>query len=136
MSFFEFPHTRTYDSDLGWLIKHVNTYDEVIQELNQWIANNQPKLDDMEALYQALISGNLPEGVQEGIEKWCRENMYDLIGEIATLVFFGLNDAGYWVAYIPDSWSDIIFNTTGLDINIPEHPEYGRLVLSYAIGGN
>lgn len=23
MSFFEFPHTRTYDSDLGWLIAHV-----------------------------------------------------------------------------------------------------------------
>lgn len=24
MSFFEFPHTRTYDTDLGWLIKAVN----------------------------------------------------------------------------------------------------------------
>ena len=23
MAFFEFPHTRNYDSDLGWLIRHV-----------------------------------------------------------------------------------------------------------------
>jgi hypothetical protein len=28
MSFFEFPHTRTYDSDLGWLIKDYKTLDE------------------------------------------------------------------------------------------------------------
>ena len=136
MSFFEFPHTRTYDSDLGWLIAHVNSYDETIAALNTWIEENTPKLEDMEALYQALISGDLPPGVQEGIEKWCRENMIDLIGELAKLVFFGINNDGYWVAYIPESWSDIIFNTTGLDISVPEQPDYGHLVLSFEIGGN
>ena len=25
MAFFEFPHTRTYDSDLGWLIRQCKT---------------------------------------------------------------------------------------------------------------
>ena len=134
MSFFEFPHTRTYDSDLGWLIKHVNSYDETIQALNDWIADYTPKLDDMEALYQALISGDLPEGVQEGIEKWCRENMGDLLGQLAKIVFFGITDDGYFVAYIPDSWADIIFNTTGYDITVPD-VDYGHLTLSFAIGG-
>lgn len=130
MSFFEFPHTRTYDSDLGWLIKHVNSYDEVIHALDTWIAENEPKIEDFENLYQALISGDLPEGVQEGIEKWCRENMADLIGEMAKMVFFGINDQGYFIAYIPDAWSDIIFNTTGYDISIPDYA-YGHLCLSF-----
>ena len=134
MSFFEFPHTRTYDSDLGWLIKHVNSFDEVINTLNEWIAENEPKLEDMEALYQALISGDLPEGVQEGIEKWCRENMIDLMGEMARMIFVGITDDGYFVIYIPESWQDIIFNTTGYDINLPDY-DYGHLVLSYNIGG-
>lgn len=38
MSFFEFPHTRTYDSDLGWLIKEVtriaDQYDTFIEYMN------------------------------------------------------------------------------------------------------
>ena len=50
---------------------------------------------------------------------------------IATMVFFGITDDGYFVAYIPESWDDITFNTTGLDINLPIQPEYGHLVLSY-----
>lgn len=32
MSFFEFPHTRTYDHDLGWLIKVVNELKKVMEE--------------------------------------------------------------------------------------------------------
>lgn len=130
MSFFEFPHTRTYDSDLGWLIKHVNSYDETIATLNAWIAENQPKLDDFESLYNMLMSGNLPAGVQEGINKWMRLHALDIVGELVKMVLFGLTDDGYFVAYIPEGWDDIIFNTTGLDISIPDI-DYGHLVLSF-----
>ena len=38
---------------------------------------------------------------------------------------------GYFVAYIPETWDDITFGTTGLDIEVPCEPEYGHLVLSY-----
>ena len=33
MSFFEFPHTRTYDTDLGWLIRQTKTNEEAITAL-------------------------------------------------------------------------------------------------------
>lgn len=46
------------------------------------------------------------------------------------MVMFGLNDNGYFVAYIPETWDDIIFNTTGLDITIDD-VDYGHLVLSW-----
>ena len=32
MSFFEFPHTRTYDTDLGWLIKTVNLMNDTLKQ--------------------------------------------------------------------------------------------------------
>lgn len=130
MSFFEFPHTRTYDTDLGWLIKKVTSYDDTIKALNDWIAENEPKIEDFEKLYQMLISGDLPEGVQEGIEKWMRENALDIIGELVKMVFFALTDDGYFVAYIPESWRDIVFGTTGLD-DFPEGVDFGHLTLSY-----
>ena len=55
-----------------------------------------------------------------------------LIAEkIATMIFVEISDAGYIIYYIPETWNDITFNTTELDIRIPEYPDYGRLVLSY-----
>lgn len=131
MSFFEFPHTRTYDSDLGWLIKHVNSYDEVINELNAWIAENEPKMEALEVLYYQLLNGNLPQGVKDGIADWCRTNIPDLVGELVKMVFFGLTDDGYFTAFIPESWDDIIFNTSEYDIIVASMPEYGHLILSY-----
>lgn len=47
------------------------------------------------------------------------------------MIIVGINDSGYIVYYIPESWDDITFNTTQLDIFIPDFTEYGHLVLSY-----
>lgn len=131
MSFFEFPHTRTYDSDLGWLIKKVNSYDEVIAALNTWIEENTPKIDDLMALYEMMLSGDLPEGIQNGINKWMSLHAYDLIGEMVKHVYFGLNNAGYFIVSIPEQWKELVFNTTGYDINVAIQPDFGHLTISY-----
>lgn len=49
---------------------------------------------------------------------------------IATMIFVEISDSGYIIYNIPDNWDNIVFNTTGKDIEI-EGYEYGRLVLSY-----
>lgn len=131
MAFFEFPHTRTYDTDLGWIIKNIKGYNDTIQALNDWIAVNTPRIEDLEAFQAALESGELPEGVQQGIETWLTTHATEVISAIIKNVWFGLTDAGYFVAYVPDSWSDITFKTTGLDIILDLMPEYGHLVLQY-----
>lgn len=46
-------------------------------------------------------------------------------------VWFGLTDSGYFVAYVPDSWKDVTFRTTGYDIKVPCTCEYGHLVVVY-----
>lgn len=50
---------------------------------------------------------------------------------LATMIFVEISDAGYIVYYIPSNWNSIQFNTTGLDVDVDEQPEYGHLVLSY-----
>ena len=133
MSNFEFPHTRTYDSDLGWLIKCCKTVQDTLKALEAWKAIVDPTIEDFKQLYDMLISGDLPAGVQEGIRKWMEANALDLVGELVHMVFFEISDDGHFIANIPDSWDDITFNTTYYDIVLQDHPEYGygHLVLSY-----
>lgn len=56
MSFFEFPHTRTYDSDLGWLIKKMG---ELIQEygsIDAWKSQHELEYKDLANKVNGLIN--------------------------------------------------------------------------------
>lgn len=131
MAFFEFPHTRNYDSDLGWLIKEYDALSKAYETLTDCCADVQSRLKALETLYNQIMTGDFPDAVKNAFYTWMRENALDIIGDLATSVFFEISDTGYWVAYIPESWRDVIFNTTGLDINLAMQPNYGHLVLSY-----
>lgn len=130
MSFFEFPHTRTYDSDLGWIIKDTHTLDEAVKAIKQWIIDTQPTIDEIQQLYIDIMNGKLPDGLKIGMTKWMEANALGLVGNLVKMVFFELTDDGYFVAYIPDSWNTIQFATTGYDIIISGY-DYGHLVLNY-----
>lgn len=130
MSFFEFPHTRTYDSDLGWLIKDYKTLDEFIAAIKAWIEATQPTIDELKQLYEAIVSGNFPQPMKDALTQWMEENALDLVGELVHMVIFNITDDGHFVAYIPDSWNDIQFGTTGLD-DFPAGVEFGHLTISY-----
>ena len=130
MSYFEFPHTRTYDSDLGWLIKTVKKLTELVTDLDDWRFEHEKEYDQLKALYDAVMAGKFPDSITAAFERWMKENALSLVGELVKMVFFSINDEGYFVAYIPDSWMDIIFNTTGLDI-FPADVDFGHLTLSF-----
>lgn len=131
MSNFEFPHTRTYDSDLGWLIKQVKTNSEAIEVLEKWVNENNPTIEELVKFMKDLQNEyTLPDGVKQAIYDWCRHHIEDLVGELVKNVFFGITDDGYFVAFIPESWDDIRFGTSGLD-DFPPGVDYGHLTLSY-----
>lgn len=132
---FEFPHTRTYDNDLGWLIKNVKNSDEAIKALEDWKAVADITITELRDLLDALASGTVPEEVATAITKWLSINAKDIVGAMIKNVWFGLTMSGYFVAYIPDSWNDIIFKTTGYDFFTDLQENYGHLVL-LSKGGN
>lgn len=130
MSFFEFPHTRTYDTDLGWLIKRVNSYDETLKALNEWAEQTDISVKELEDFKKALEDGNLPQGVRDGLYQWAALNIPQLLYEAVKTVFFQITPDGYFVAFIPDSWDEITFGTSGLD-DFPAGIDFGHLTLSY-----
>ncbi len=56
MSYFEFPHTRTYDSDLGWLIEEYKVLETHVNELLSWMATHKTEYE--EALARLVVVEN------------------------------------------------------------------------------
>ena len=132
MSFLnDFPHVRQYDGDLGWLIRKCGSVITAVEALEEWKNSSQATIDELNAILNMIRSGKLPADIAAGIKEWIVRNFYDIVGDMAKMVFFGLTDSGYFVAYIPESWDDIDFKTTGWDITLAIQPEYGHLVLEY-----
>lgn len=94
---------------------------------------NAQDIADLQTAMQDLKDGGLLDYYEKQIYDWIQANMADLLSAGINQVYFGLTDdtysggAGYFVAYIPDSWSEIVFDTGavyGLDT-------YGRLILRW-----
>lgn len=46
MSYFEFPHTRTYDSDLGWLITEYKRLEGDVNNLLEWMQTHKTEYNE------------------------------------------------------------------------------------------
>ena len=103
-------------SKLNELIEKYASFDDVVAEIQTAIDALQKQIDEFDTTY---------------IEKLIKDKLADMI-------YVWISDAGYFIYYIPESWNDVSFNTTGLDVSNEElannghiaNYEYGRLVLS------
>ena len=99
---------------------------KVVQYINELIDQDKIFGDELARLSQEL------KVVQKWIADFDTSYIKELIDKyLATFIIVSLTADGYFVYTIPQSWKDITFNTTGLDIDLEIQPEYGHLVLSY-----
>lgn len=111
-----------YDDSLSYyeiLCKVVDYVNKLIDD-DKAIIENVNELKSELSVVQKWIADFDTEFIKKVVEDY-----------IATMIFIEISDSGYIIYYIPEKWSDITFNTTGLDINVDNVSEYGRLVLSY-----
>ena len=98
---------------------------KVVDYINNMIENQKEFSDELAELKSEL------DVVKKWIDDFDTSYAEDIIKQyLATMIFVEISDAGYIIYYIPESWKDIKFETTGLDIDITD-TEYGRLVLNY-----
>lgn len=131
MLFSVYPYHNFSDYNLDWCIKTVKELMNHVTDMEEWRSQYEAEYQELKQFYDDIVSGNFPDSMIEALKDWLSRNALDLIGELVKMVFFGLTDSGYFVAYIPESWQDIAFNTSEYDIFIPSFGEYGHLVLSY-----
>lgn len=81
----------------------------------------------LQADFQRFIDGEYDQYYKDVIYQWIQDHFAELISEGVKQVFFGLTDDGYFCAYVPDSWSEITFDTGA----VFGRSDYGRLILRF-----
>lgn len=130
MFFNKFPYTDFHELNLDFLIANYKKLLDALESIDGWIDEHEQEYTVLKSQVDALESGNWSDEFIQTLISWYEDHIVDIIGELIKHVFFGLNDQGYFVAYIPDSWDDITFGTTGYD-DFPVGIEFGHLTLSY-----
>ena len=98
---------------LNELIGSLDTLPEEIKQIEAAIAQIEKWIKEFDTTV-----------IQELVQKWIDEHL-------ASSIYVGINDAGYFVIYVPESWQDITFKTSGWDYYLEPPLDYGHLVLLY-----
>lgn len=132
----KYNYTDFHELNLDWVIAAVKELLSEVDNLLSWKDTHEEEYEQLKELYDQIISGNFPDSVKQAFYDWMTENAADIVGNMVNMVIFNITDDGYFVAYIPASWNEIQFGTTGLDAFSDLQPEYGHLVLSYEASTN
>lgn len=128
--FDHFPYTNFHELNLSWCLKLLREFDAKLDDLEEWRNTHEDEYKELKEFMDAINSGNFPDSMIQAMRSWLTLNATSIIGDLIKTVFFYLDDNGYFVAVIPDSWSELIFGTTGLD-TFPVGYDYGHLTIDY-----
>lgn len=129
--FSKYPYQNFSDYNLDWCIKVCKEMLSEVEQLDEWKTAHEAEYAELKRIVDGIYSGDLTPALEASIRTWLQNNAASIISEWVKMVFFGLTDTGYFVAYIPEGWEDIVFKTTGYDIDLALMPDYGHLVLQY-----
>lgn len=132
----KYNYTDFHELNLDWIIDSVKELAAEVDSLDEWKEEFSEEYEVFKQFIAEIESGELPDSFIDAIYKWMEANAIELVGRLANMVIFNITDDGYFVAYIPESWDEIQFGTTGLDTVSDLQPEYGHLVLSYEASTN
>lgn len=91
------------------------------------ITLNRKDIDYLLDQFEKFKESGFDDYYAQQVETWIAHNLEFIYDETIKQIYFGLTDDGYFVAYIPESWDDITFDTI---MNFSD-PHYGSLTLSY-----
>lgn len=128
--FDHFPYTNIHELNLSWILKVMRELDSNVEQLDEWKKTHEEEYKELKKLYDDLMNGNFTPEFYQTLNNWVVFNSTSIIGSLIKTVFFYLDDNGYFIADIPDSWSELIFGTTGLD-TFPIGYDYGHLTINY-----
>lgn len=109
----------------------MDALEEYVNGASDQINANTDKIAELEDLFKKFQESGFDDYYAKQLEQWIRNNVQWLWETFAQMVFFGLTSDGHFCAYIPDSWSDIVFDTGA----VYGTSQYGRLILRYQTDG-
>ena len=119
MFFHNYPYTDAHELNLDWVIREIKKLGVDVHQIEEDLHQYEGSTSAQIQYLMDWVNNYNDQFAVATIQKY-----------LATMIFVEISDAGYIVYYIPDTWDEIKFNTTGLDITVPD-VDYGHLVLSY-----
>ena len=82
---------------------------------------------ELQRLFEQFQESGFDDYYAAQVEKWIDEHLKFIYDHTIKQIYFGLTLDGFFCAYIPESWDDIVFDTI---MNYAD-PNYGCLTLGY-----
>lgn len=109
------------------MINNQNSMNEILQQYGQDIKQLKEDVNYLESELEKVKNGDYTSMYIDSLSAWIDKNLQELVSKIVKYVFFELDDSGYFVAYIPQSWEFLTFDT----IMDYDNPNYGHLTLEW-----
>lgn len=91
---------------------------------------NRDDIDALLAEFGQFKESGFDDYYREQVIAWINANLDYIYRYTIKQIYFGLDDSGHLVGYVPESWEQIMFSTP---MDYSDQRTYGRLVLSYDI---
>lgn len=122
-----FDDSLSYYEVICKVVAVLNERDDLLREVIEEVNKNRDDIDQIKQWIEDFDGGNLNPTLENLVKEWIDEHLFFIFEHCVKQVFFGLTVDGYFCAYIPKSWADIIFDT-GWDYT---KDTYGRLILRW-----
>lgn len=124
---------NVYSEEQRWKFLCVNLA-RLVDFVNQLAEGVTARDDAIEALQAeaATLKSDLVSMFADQINDWLDANMRQLLAQSLRFVMFGINADGRYVAYVPDNWSEIIFDFGA----VYGRSDYNRIKLQFDAEGN
>ena len=116
------------DSEIETFERNTNTtINNFTADINTRVQAIETTLGQLKEEVDKLTNGDYIEIYVNALSEWIDNNLQQLVAKLVKYVWFAINDEGYFVAYIPDKWDFIGFDT----ITDPDSDDYGKLALEW-----
>lgn len=95
------------------------------KEIDQKIKQLDKTVQECYEEIQKLTNGEYIETYVQALATWIDNNLQVVVSKIVKYVWFEIDKNGYFIAWIPDTWDFIDFDT---EMN-PDSEDYGKLTL-------
>lgn len=109
---------------LNKTMSNVNVLNEDAKKLYAYV-------EELYAILEKFMTNGFDEYYADQVIHWIDSHLTWIFNHVAKQVYFGLTMDGHFVAYIPESWSDITFDTGA----VYGRSDYGRLILRFDADG-
>lgn len=124
-----FDDSLSYYEVVCKVVQLFNERADILNEVIEQVNKNTADIEEVKKWIEDFDGGNLNPTLERLVKEWIDEHLDFVFTHLAKQVFFGLTEDGYFCAYIPRSWNDIIFDT-GWDYS---KDTYGRLILRWDV---